>query len=40
MVAYRILQFSASGHLDFGAFQQHVNLNKSIQFFAATSVSI
>jgi hypothetical protein len=36
----KIMQFFASGHLDFEAIQQHLNLNKSIQFFADTSVSI
>jgi hypothetical protein len=34
----KILQFS--GHLDFGTLQQHLNLNKLIQFLAGTSISI
>jgi hypothetical protein len=36
----KIMQSSAGGHLDFGVLQHHLNLNKSIQFFAGTSVSI
>jgi hypothetical protein len=35
----KIMQFPASGHLDFGALQQHLNFKKSIQLFAGTSVS-
>jgi hypothetical protein len=36
----QIMQLTASGHLDFEAMQQHLNLNKSIQLFAGTSVLI
>jgi hypothetical protein len=36
----KIMQFSASSHLNFEALQQHLNLNKSIQLFAGASVLI
>jgi hypothetical protein len=36
MILYENNAIFASGHLDFGALQQHLNLNKSIQFFAVS----